>query len=351
MRKDAGNRAHWRGKAGFFEIWFLVIFVPGAKRAIWLRYTLFAPAPGQPGQPRATLWAAAFDASAPEPKLALKSILPIDTYAPNSHEPFGIRLGDAEFSNGICRGRIEDQGRSIVWDLTFDPSADHDERHSVLLSPHLPMRTRAIHSHEHARFRGTYSVDGQTFTVENAPGLQKHIWGKKRVEELFWLYCPHFPEDPSARLEITSVRVASKLIGNVPFPSLAPVWFVSDSAVYEYYAAWHLFRNDVKWVHPGKLHLRAGSLLQSIEVDANCDTNTLVGYVYRDPYGQDLYVAQSDIATCTVRLFKRPHPFAAFRQTQMLTSTNGAAIEFHLPKPLPGVRYIGWDETSLEPRD
>src|SRR5436190_1538386 len=59
---DAANRPRWSGRAGFFEVWFLVVFEAAARRAWWLRYTTFAPAPGQPGEPRATLWAAAFDA-------------------------------------------------------------------------------------------------------------------------------------------------------------------------------------------------------------------------------------------------------------------------------------------------
>lgn len=347
MRLDVGNQPHWQGQSGFFEIWFLVIFIPGKKRALWLRYTLFSPAPGQPGQPRATLWAAAFAAESSEPALALKSILPIDAYVPRKDSSFGIRIGEAEFSSGVCRGNVHDRGRSIAWDLQFEPQGRHDERSSVLMSPKLPLPTRVIHAYEGTKFRGTYSVDGQTFEIGDAPGLQKHIWGGRRVEELFWLYCPQFREDPSARIEVTSVRPSRKLFGGVSFPALTPIWFDSSSGAHDFYAAWHLFRNVAKLAGPGKLHLSASSLFHSIEIDADCDMNTLVGYVYRDPGGMDLYVAQSDIASCEVRLFERPHPFASFQQTRTLTSTNGSAIEFHLPEPLEGVRYMGWDETSL----
>jgi hypothetical protein len=218
------------------------------------------------------------------------------------------------------------------------------------MSHRLPLPTRVIHAYEGTKFRGTYSVDGATFQIDDAPGLQKHLWGHKRLEEIFWLYGAQFQEDPSARIEVTSVRPSQKLFGNVPFPALAPIWFESSSGSCDFYAVWHLFRNVVKLVGPGKLQLSARSLRHAIEVDADCDTNTLVGYVYRDPKGMDLYVAQSDIASCQVRLFERAHPFGSFRQTRTLTSTNGSAIEFHLPQPLEGVRYMGWDETSVEKR-
>jgi len=349
MKLDAGNEPRWRDQKGFFEIWFLVIFVPGMKRALWLRYTLFSPAPGQPGTPRATLWAAAFDANAEQPALAMKRILPIAAYQPCSGDSFGIRIDDAEFSSGVCRGNVVENGHSISWNLEFNPSPEQKERSSILLDHRLPLPTHVIHAYEGTKFRGTYCVDGTTYSIEEAPGLQKHLWGDKRVEELFWLYCPQFHEDPSARIEVTSVRPSRTLFGNVPFPSLAPIWFDSDSGTQDFFAAWHLVRNVVKLAGPGQLELRASSLLRAIEVDADCDLRTLVGYVYRDPAGMDLYVAQSDIASCEVRLLERSHPFAQFKTVRTLTSNHGSAIEFHLPEPLEGVRYIGWDETSLSP--
>jgi hypothetical protein len=347
MKLDAGNEPRWRNQKGFFEIWFLVVFVPGTKRALWLRYTLFSPAPGQPGTPRATVWAAVFDAHANHQALAMKRILPIEAFEPCRGDPFGVRMGDAELSNGVCRGTVTENNHSISWDLQFDPNQAPKERSSMILDHRLPLPTHVIHAHEDTKFRGTYSVDGTTYSLEQAPGLQKHLWGKKRVEELFWLYCSQFQEDPSARIEVTSVRPSRTLFGNVPFPTLAPIWFDSASGAQDFFAAWHLVRNVVKLAGPGKLQLRASALLKAIEVDADCDLTTLVGYIYRDPAGMDLYVAQSDIASCEVRLLERSHPFASFKTVRTLTSNHGAAIEFHLPEPLDGVRYIGWDETSL----
>lgn len=347
MKRDAGNEPRWRNQKGFFEIWFLVVFIPGTKRALWLRYTLFSPAPGQPGTNRATLWAAAFDAGAKKPAIALKQILPSEAYVPDSGDSFGVRLGDAVFSSGICRGRVEDNGHSISWDLQFDPRVERHERSSLLMHHRLPLPTHVIHAYENTKFRGTYSVDGMTYAIDEAPGLQKHLWGDKRVEELFWLYCAQFEEDPSARIEVTSVRATRTLIGNVPFPTLAPIWFEDEAGAQDFFSAWFLVRNVVKLVGPGKLGLRARGLFRAIEVDADCDLGTLVGYVYRDPAGMDLYVAQSDIASCEVRLLERAHPFAKFKTVRTLRSNSGAAIEFHLPEPLEGVRYIGWDETSL----
>ena len=74
-----------------------------------------------------------------------------------------------------------------------------------------------------------------------------------------------------------------------------------------------------------------------------------MGYVYRDPQGWDVHVAQSDVAECELELFSRAHPLDRWRPERRLTSTV-AALEFHAPEPLEGVRYLGWDATHLEDR-
>jgi hypothetical protein len=72
------------------------------------------------------------------------------------------------------------------------------------------------------------------------------------------------------------------------------------------------------------------------------------GYVYRDPSGFDVHVAQSDVATCELVVRARPHPLARWGAARRLVGEL-AAIELHRPDPLANVRYIGWDAT--EPRE
>ena len=77
----------------------------------------------------------------------------------------------------------------------------------------------------------------------------------------------------------------------------------------------------------------------SVHIVAWCDPRTLAGWVYRDPRGWDVHVAQSDVASCTVEVRARG-------EVRRLASTSGAALEFHAPEPLPGVRYLAWDATA-----
>jgi hypothetical protein len=199
-----------------------------------------------------------------------------------------------------------------------------------------------LHSHDDLTFTGTVTVDGQRHEVHGAPGLQKHLWGRRRLEELIWLYCPRFREDPEARLEALTVRPKQAATS----PRLTPIYLRTADRRHTFHEVPGLLFTKMEVPRPGELHFSASSATVSMKGRAWCDPRTLVGYAYRDPKGWDVHVAQSDVATCEVDLFTRPHPFAAWKQTGRLTSTVGA-LEFHAPEKLEHVRYLGWDDTAL----
>lgn len=330
------NHPRWKGQPGFFEIWFLVIFDPAHRRAWWLRYTTFAP---RSGPARATVWAAAFDAVAGR-TVAGKRIAPIDRYDGGGADGFGIRIDDATLGHGICRGELEAGGRRLAWNLTFAPAATAAERGPRWLD-RLPAPTHVAHANSEIQFDGWLALDDDQTTLRGAPGLQKHIWGTRRVEELFWLYCPRFAEEPGGAFEASSVRIRA---GRPP--RLAPVWLRAGAQEYGWWDVPGLFRNRVDAVAPGRLRVEVHYGGTSIVAEAHCDPASLVGYVYRDPSGFDVHVAQSDVATCTIAVRTRPHRFAPWR-TQLQRTAPLAAVEFHQTTPLDGVRYVPWDGTSV----
>jgi hypothetical protein len=340
---EEGNRVRWRGEPGFFEIWFLVVFDPAAPRAWWLRYTTFAPAPGAPGGPRATLCAAAFDARAPGPALAAKRILPATAYGADAGR-FRVRLGDAELTNGAARGAIDAGGHRLAWGLRFVPAAVEVARAPALLH-RLPLPTQVSHANDGIRVDGWVAVDGIRVALAGAPAVQKHIWGTRRVEELSWLYCPRFVGDPVARIEATTVRVRRH--GGPP--ALTTIWARTSSGVHDCCGLTAAMENDLERVGPARLRFRSSGPLHRLVATAWCDPTTLAGWVYRDPSGLDLHVAQSDVASCTLEVATRAHPFARWRDPVRLECHEGAALEFHAPEPLADVAYVPWDaETPAE---
>lgn len=340
---ERANLPRWKGQPGFFEIWFLVVLDLNGERAWWLRYTLFTPAPGAPGEPRATVWAAAFDSASPTPTVALKSLHPLSEFSAGTPERFGIRIGDSELGPGRCHGRVASGGHAIDWDLRFSPEASSAVRRAPRGTDLLPLTTHVAHAYDDIAFTGTVTVDGRRYDVKGAPGLQKHLWGHRRLEELTWLYVPVFNEDPKASLEALSVLPRRSGFG----PRLTPIYLRTARQEHAFHEVPGLFFTRMEVPRAGELRFEATSATACMKGRAWCEPKTLAGYVYRDPEGWDVHVAQSDVATCEVELFTRPHPFAAWRPDGRLTSAVGA-LEFHAPEPFEGVRYLGWDETSAD---
>jgi hypothetical protein len=327
----AGNRPRWTGGAGFFEIWFLVVFDPHARRAWWLRYTTFAPAVGAP---RATVWAAAFDAASPTPAIATKTILPGAAYEAGAG--FHVRIGDATLANGAACGEVATARHRIAWELSFAPRRAAVRREPRVL--HLaPARTHVSHANDDVAVDGWVSVDGVRHALHGAPAVQKHLWGTRRVEEIVWLYCPRFADDPGARLEATAVRVRRGM------PALTTLWARTAGRVLDRCGFPAVLRNRVE-TDGTSVTFRSASATRRVVATAWCDPATLAGYVYRDPSGWDVHVAQSDVTSCTLEIRTRPHPLAAWRVARRHTAHEAAALELHAPGPLPGVRYVGWDE-------
>jgi hypothetical protein len=282
------------------------------------------------------VWAAAFDTHAAPPVLAGKTILP------GAPLTAGIRLGDAELANDRARGEVLAGGHEIAWDLRWTPALSAARRGPRLLE-HVPLPTHVAHAGPDLACSGWVAVDGVRRSLEGAPGIQKHIWGTRRVEELGWLYCPRFEGDSGARLEATAVRPRRGRAN----PWLTFVWARLGARELDWCGFPYALTNRVEAESTPALVFRAVSPLHMVRARAWCDPRTLAGYVYRDPSGFDLYVAQSDVASCEMTIATRPHPFAAWQPSARLAAREAAALEFHGPEPLPGVRYIEWDATAL----
>lgn len=341
------NTPRWHGQSGFFEIWFFVVFDLDTNQAYWFRYTTFAPRQHVRETRRATVWAAAFDANACHP-LAAKVIHPIEAYATDAARG-EVRIGESGFDEQSCRGSVADQGHSLVWELAFTPAARPAHRAPWFMSHRIPLPTRVLHANSGVEFTGSVLIDGQLRKLQRAPGLQKHIWGTRRVDELFWLYCPRFAEDPGARLEATAVRPHTRLLERIEVPRLTPMWIETARGASNLFGASHMLTNRVTRNDDISLRFRSHSLTRRAQAEATCTRESLVGYVYRDPAAHDLYVAQSDVASCVLALRTRPHALTRFGPEERFTADRCAALEFHSREPIEGVTYLGWDEGARPP--
>ena len=331
---ERANLPRWRGQAGFVEVWFLVLFEPRTASAAWLRYSLYAPAPGVAGAPRATVWGAWFEAGRTSPTVAAKALHPLDGATGFAHDRFDVRLGASVLTHGRASGTV---GR-LAWDISFVPFSDGSEDESGILGI-LPLPSRVVRPNPDVTFTGTVTVDGSARSVDGARGMQAHLWGTRRPEELRWLYCPLFEQGPAGRLEVASARLSRRIVGGLPGPWVSPVSWRAGDGTTTFTRLGALLRSP----SPGVLHLRARTRRRALRGRAWCAPGTLAGYVYREPDGRELHVAQSDVASCELDLFRRAAPVGTWHHAGRWTSRHTTALEFHAPEPLPGVHYIPWD--------
>jgi hypothetical protein len=205
----------------------------------------------------------------------------------------------------------------------------------------VPAPTHVAHANQEVAVRGRVRLGGREDALAAGRGAQKHIWGTRRVEELFWVYAPAL--DGGGALEASSVRVR-----RARGPHIAPVWLHDGTREHRWWSVPAVLRSRVEPDGPGALRVRAGSPTRRLDAVARADPRTLAGFVYRDPAGWDVHVAQSDVATLEGTLAVRPHPLAAWTMVRRLRGQ--AAVEFHHPEPLAGVRYVGWDATTADER-
>jgi hypothetical protein len=330
----AADRPRWTGQPGFFEIWFLVLFAPGTGRAWWLRWTTFAP---RAGAARATLWAAAFDAAGPDPVVAAKRVLPATAWDGGPADRFAIRVGDASLAADHARGAVRAGGHGIAWDVRLTGGGPPVRRAPWLLE-RLPVPTHATHAGPDLHARGWVEVDGRRHALADVPAIRKHLWGARRVEELLWVACPRFDDAPATALEATAVR--ARRTG----PALTPVWARAAGVGDDWTGLPWCLTNRIRRVGPTAVVVEALGATRGLRAHAACDPRTLAGWIYRDPGGWDVHVAQSDVARCALERLERPHPLAAWRVVERARSASATALEFHAPEPIPGVRYVGWDD-------
>jgi len=353
---ERANLPRWKGQDGFYEIWFFVVFEPGQQRAYWFRYTTFAPTSDGGDDRRAMLWAARFDAHAHPKTVAVKTLLDDDDYDGGGQKSFHVRIGASDVGHGFCRGESSSDQHTISWELHFRPAEKPSQRTPRLLS-RLPLPVHAEHVHCEVEMDGWVNVDGERREVLGGTGVQMHIHGTRRLEELLWIYAPRWDymagadawagdDERDPVLELTSARLSRRVAG-LDTPQLATLFLRGELEHPSLRATRHV---HVTSPRPGMLRVDAQLGNRRVCVRSWADPDEFVGYYYRDPAGRELAVAQSDIASCAVEVYSRRNRLARWAPVAQMRSNQGSALEFHAPEEVAGIDYVPWTEPGIDPR-
>ncbi len=291
---EGDNLPAWDGGRGHYEAWYLTMSDPDRRAGYWIRYTLHAPARGEP---EARLWFARLDRDRPERILGLNRAVPATGGFSSEPGAFEIRVGEATLRSGHATGAIDGGGHVVRWDLDF-PTGEPTYR----LLPDLLYRgglapSKPFVPNPRARYSGTIEVDGEASTLDGAPGEQGHVYGGRHAERWAWAHCSAFDGEPDTVIEALSAKGKRG-------PFRTP------------YTEFVGLRRGGRWIRFRHVSRRPAWGLGRWRIEAASRTHRLVGHVeapssqliaarYLDPDGRERYCHHTDVASCRFTLFER----------------------------------------------
>jgi len=328
---ERDNVTRWDGeRRGFYEVYYLKVNHVPSDTALWARYTLLAPQEGM-GEPVAELWAIFFDRNDPTRNLALKRTYPL-ARAAIARDHFEFRVGEAVITHRSAVGGLAGEAGTLTWDLAWEPCTEtfyHFPRPSMY-GEGFP-KAKALSPNLAVRMRGSYTVNGVTYRLADAPGHQSHLWGVKQGLRWTWANCNAFVEDPTAVFEGLSAQIK---LGPVPSPALTIYGF-------RYQGQWYVYNSIRNW-----LTNRSRSQVGAWEIEARGQEKRFVGHIrsrlenlvgveYTDTDGSKLWCHNAKVGDMTLEVYQREGRRWAHVDT--LTSQGTTAVEWVMREKYAGV--------------
>lgn len=320
MEKD--NWMVWDRELGHYEVWYTTLSHRASQTGFWIRYTLEAPIPGH-GEPYAQLWFARFDPHDPEATFGFNRRFPIGDLV-GSTTPFSIRIGDAELRHDGIRGALSGGGHEARWDLSWTPAAV-----TYRLLPDFAYgasfaSTQVLSPNQSVAARGTIVVDGRTYTLEEEPAGQTHLWGRKHAYSWGWAHANCFDHGRLASIEALSVRLKR---GSIILPTLTVFTLFVDGERLDFRSAWQLplARGEFR---TGLYRFVGISPQAKVEATFTCRPDDMVLAEYVDPDGDPAFCHNSCCATAEIKLSRRSPFVARFRDAGKLVATRTAHFEW-----------------------
>lgn len=214
MNLDQANALRWTAAArGCYEVYYLTLNDPASETGYWIRYVVQAPEITERSA-ELELWFAFFDRRNPERSFGVferRSPATLESRAAPFRLGFdaglveGRRCASAELRNGLARGGLGHGDRRVRWHLEWpvdsEPVLPFPE--ALYASGDLP--GALLYPYPATRFTGTIEIAERKLVIEDAPGEQSHIWGRRHPPHWLWAHCNWFDDDPAGYLEVSCI--------------------------------------------------------------------------------------------------------------------------------------------------
>jgi hypothetical protein len=295
------NHCRWDGRsAPHYEVWFLTLNQCAEQRGFWFRYVIESPSVARHA-PSAALWGACFDRRNPDRNLGIKRLCSIEEFEFENANRFNLKIADGLLSPDRACGRVDNGAHSIEWDLAFTPNektyhhitravASLARPSSFVCSPNLD-----------TGFSGTITVDGRKIVIEDEPGCQSHLWGRKHAREWVWVHSNAFESHAGTVFEGLAARPRR---AGVVLPPIASLFLRHRGEDHRFLR----MRFKEQWKRKLGMGYWSFSAMNPnlyIEGVAQCRLRDMLQAEYTDPDSERLYCINSEVANLKIRLFRR----------------------------------------------
>jgi hypothetical protein len=310
-----GCRFDPQTKAGHYTSYFERANHPTRPKAFWIRYTIYCPT-GHPEQAEGELFAIWFDGEALE-VTAVQKALPFKDCA-FAQDKLGVRIGAAELWADRLVGEIEEQGKSIAWDLRYRSDAA-----PALLYPEpyygqkLP-RAKIVVPRPIAHYDGVLRfASGKEERIDGWMGSQNYTWGTRHTDLYAWGQVVGFDGAPDAFLDCGSGRLK---FGPFWTPWLSPMLLRLDGEETKMSTPGFLWKARCS-VREWRWQIEAHGDGVDLSAVFSAPKESFATLAYRNPPGGVKRCLNTKIARCELTVKKRGQP------ARTLVSPHGAAFE------------------------
>lgn len=328
------NSPRFRAGSPSVESWFLRANDPHSPRAFWIKATVLINADGSAV---AEAWVSFFDG---DRTVASRETIPLgqaDITDRDGNLVAHIADTTVELQDdfGLILGHLS--GGKLGWDLRMqrlpgllgEPLSLLPSR--KLIDAPVP-KNKLLTPFPVALFAGTVTWEGETWEIDEWPGMQGHNWGAAHSPEYAWGQCVFNDSQgrPFAVVEGASGRVQ---LGPITTPLLSMLTIRRDGRELRFDRLLDLWRQDPKIEFPiWRLRMRGSDGRAELLMRANPGRMVCLGY--DNPGGQRSFCLNSK--TSEVRLRVWPHHGDPFE----CHSDFGGALEFLQPTESPQVQPV-----------
>jgi hypothetical protein len=321
-----------RRTRGHVESYFLRVTDVEGRRALWLKSTVFHAKGAPASEARAEAWAIAFDRD--HGHVAHKATVPLALARfPTSATGLDISVAGCSVSEDRVRGTLGD----IAWDFAIEnhapcvymlPSSGIYEAPLSSSRPITPMPDLTA--------KGTVTVQGRTWSLDEWRGSLAHNWGPRHTHLYAWTQVSQWDDtgfSPDGASDLFLEAGAGHLaVGRFVVPAITLVCVRWRGVRYDWNGVADVVRAR-SHIEPRAWTFRATGPIGTLEAELCAETDDFVGLTYANPSGPPTYCLNSKLATARVTLTvsgRRP----------VTVHSKTAALEIGTHDPDHGVRMV-----------